>query len=65
MANQQMVDKRRKPTSKERARLQSRPPPRVLSQVEELAKNYFETTYKSLEKEKEMKAVVDGGFQIL
>jgi len=33
--------------------------------VEELAKNYFETTYKSLEKEKEMKAVIDGGFQIM
>jgi hypothetical protein len=61
-ANQQIGGKRWKPNSKERARQQSRHPPRVLSQVEELAKNYFETTYKSLEKEKEMKAVIDGGF---
>lgn len=64
-ADQPIEDKRRKPNSKERPRVQSRPPPRVLSQVEGLAKSYFETTYKSLEKEREMKAVVDGGFQIL
>ena len=60
--NQQIAGKRRKPKSKEGARVPSRPPPRVLTQVEGLAKNYFETTYKSLEKEREMKAVIDGGF---
>ena len=63
--NQQIGGKQRKPNSKDRARLQSRPPARVLSQVEGLAKSYFETTYKSLEKEREMKAVIDAGFQIL
>lgn len=63
--DQPIGGKRRKPNSKERPRVQSRPPPRVLSQVEGLAKSYFETTYKSLEKEREMKAVIDGGFQIL